>query len=70
MPEFLLPCADQGVRTRCIILEEQVVITDVERDNFPVRLIIIERYPPWFEPFLDAADEVVELQSPRRLSKV
>jgi len=70
VPEFLLPCANQGVRTRCIILVEQVVITDVEGYLFSVRFIIAERRPPRFETFFDTADKIVEFQSPDRLSEV
>jgi len=60
MPKLFLPCADQGVRSRSIILEEQVVITDVEGDDFSVRFVIAKRLTPCLIFSFDTADEIVE----------
>lgn len=42
MTELLLPCADQSIRSRRIVPGEQVVITDVEGDDFSVRFDIVD----------------------------
>ena len=70
MPKFLLPCADQGVRSRCVIPREQVVITDIKGDYFSVHSAIFEGLPPCRATLLNAADKVVEFQGPVRLSEV
>lgn len=70
MPKFLLPCADQGIRSRCVVPGEQVVIMDVEGDDFSVRFTIIERLLPCSVFLLDAADKVIELQCLGRLGKL